>query len=161
MSGQRFWRGVATTVRRAPWIIGAARVVWRFRQAKFSAGVVGVVFNKAGEILIVEHVFHPYTPWGLPGGWVERHEDPAETIERELLEELEFKVRVGPLLLAKIDMGNHIDLAYLCYEEGTIGSLSNELLDHRWIHPDDLPHLRGFHDQAIQCALEYRLNGLS
>lgn len=161
MSRQKFWRWVAITVRQVPWIIRPAHTLWRIRQARFSAGVVGVVFNPVGEVLIVEHVFHPYSPWGLPGGWVEKDEDPAETIQRELLEELELQVDVGPLLLAKIDFGNHIDMAYLCYEAGPVGSLSSELLDHRWVHPDNLPRLRGFHDQAVQRAIEIRLNGQS
>ncbi|MBZ0287924.1 MAG: NUDIX hydrolase, partial [Anaerolineae bacterium] len=88
MEDRKFWRGVAMTIRRAPWLAITARALWRIRQARFSAGVVGVVFNDAGDVLLVEHVFHPYTPWGLPGGWVDHREDPARTLEREMREEL-------------------------------------------------------------------------
>jgi 8-oxo-dGTP pyrophosphatase MutT (NUDIX family) len=131
-----------------------ARTVWRIRQAKFSAGVVGVVFNNVGEVLLVEHVFHPYTPWGLPGGWVDNREDPARTIERELLEELQLTVEVGPVLLVKVDYGNHIDFAYLCRPVNSVGELSNELLDYRWTNLNDLPQLHSFHHRAITRALE-------
>ena len=153
MNESPFWRGVANTVRRAPWLMASARVLWRLRQAKFTAGVVGVVFNPAGEVLIVEHVFHPYTPWGLPGGWVDRGEDPAYTIQREIHEELALAVTVGPVLTVKVDLGNHIDLAYLCYPTGSIGKLSSELLDYRWSAPADLPRLHSFHDKAVRRAL--------
>ncbi len=154
MNESKFWRGVATTVRRAPWLMRTARILWRVRQAKFTAGVVGVMFNEAGEVLIVEHVFHPYTPWGLPGGWVDSGEDPAYTIQREIQEELALSVSVGPVLKVKVDLGNHIDLAYVCYPSGSIGKLSNELLDYRWCAPQDLPRLHSFHAKAIQRALE-------
>ena len=42
-----------------------------------------------GQVLLVEHVFHPYAPWGLPGGWIDRNESPSQTaVIRELQEEL-------------------------------------------------------------------------
>lgn len=148
-----FWRRVATLVRRAPWIVYVARVVWRIRQARFTAGVVGVVFNASGQILLVEHVFHPHHPWGLPGGWVDHYEDPADALRRELCEELELDIEVGPVLLVKVDFGSHIDLAYLCYPSGEVGQLSSELLDYRWILPAELPHLRSFHQLAVEQAL--------
>jgi 8-oxo-dGTP pyrophosphatase MutT (NUDIX family) len=132
----------------------AARGIWRLRQAKFSAGVVGVVFNASGEVLLVEHVFHPYTPWGLPGGWVDNREDPARTLEREMLEELQLSVEVGPVLLVKVDYGNHIDLAYVCRPMSPIGKLSHELLDYRWVSINALPNLHSFHHRAITRALD-------
>jgi ADP-ribose pyrophosphatase YjhB (NUDIX family) len=154
MTKSNFWRGVASTLRRSPWLVTPARIMWRMRQAKFSAGVVGVVFNPLGEVLLVEHVFHPYTPWGLPGGWVEHGEDPAQTIQREMQEELELSVEVSHVLLVKVDVGNHIDLAYLCQPLGAVGTLSSELLDYRWLPPDQLPRLHGFHYAAVQRGLE-------
>ncbi len=153
MAQNTFWRNMATIVRRVPRLVYMARVVWRIRQPRFTAGVVGVVLNDMGQVLLVEHVFHPHNPWGLPGGWVDRHENPAETILRELREELELAVDVGPLLLAEVAFGNHLDFAYLCHLTGSIGKLSSELLDYRWIDPMDLPRLHTFHYKAIQQAL--------
>lgn len=130
-----------------------ARGFWRLRQPKFSAGVVGVVFNAQGQVLLVEHVFHPYAPWGLPGGWVDRNESPAETVRRELREELNLAIRVGPILMAEIGYGNHLDLAYLCYAEGLIGALSRELLAFDWYNVNKLPKLQPFHHRAIVQAV--------
>lgn len=153
MAENTFLRSVASLVRHAPWLVYAARSVWRIRQPRFTAGVVAVVLNDVGQVLLVEHVFHPHNPWGLPGGWVDRHEDPAETVLRELREELELDAEVGALLLAKLAFGNHLDFAYRCYTSGSIGRLSSELLDYRWIDPTDLPRLQTFHHAAIQQAL--------
>jgi len=154
MAESKFWRGVATTIRRAPWLATTARFFWRIRQARFTAGVAGVVLNESGDVLLVEHVFHPYLPWGLPGGWVDRREDPAQALQREMQEELQLNVEVGPVLILKVDYGNHIDVAYLCRPSGTIGKLSNELLGYRWVNPADLPELHSFHKRAIRRALE-------
>jgi len=145
---------VANTIRRWPWLANAARILWRIRQAKFSAGVVGVVFDDCGQVLLVEHVFHPYHPWGLPGGWVDHREDPSYTIQREMQEELQLQVEVGPILIVSVDNDSHIDIAYICYAQSSIGNLSHELLDYRWVPVTELPRLHRFHDRAIQRALE-------
>lgn len=65
--------------------------------ARFTVGVTGVVFNHRGEILLLEHVFHSPSPWGLPGGWVRRRERPQDALRRELLEELGLKCGWAPL----------------------------------------------------------------
>lgn len=156
MADTQLRRNIANIIRRAPWLANGARILWRIGQPKFTAGVVGVVFNASSQLLLVEHVFHPYHPWGLPGGWVDRRENPTDTIRRELKEELELSVEVGPVLLAQIDFGNHLDLAYLCHMNGSIGKLSDELLDYQWAAPTDLPHLQSFHHHAIKQALALR-----
>lgn len=155
-------RRLATFLQRAPWIVRIGRILFRLRQPRFSAGVVGVVFNTDGKVLLVEHVFHPYSPWGLPGGWLDRGENPDETIAREMQEELELLVRAGPLLMAEVSFGNHLDFAFLCFSDGEIGKLSSELLDYKWCDVSQLPRLQKFHFQAIQKALEFKkLNTVS
>jgi len=69
---------VAFVVRRVPLLIKVVYYAYRFFQPKFTIGVVGLVFNAQHEILLVEHVFHPKLPWGLPGGWV-KGELPTDT----------------------------------------------------------------------------------
>ena len=129
-------------------------LVWRWRQARFSAGVAGVIFNSEGHVLLVEHVFHPHAPWGLPGGWVDRSESPTDALRREMREELALDVTIGPVLLVELDFGNHLDLAYLCHANSPVGRLSSELLDHGWFDTASLPRLHRFHYRAIRRALD-------
>jgi ADP-ribose pyrophosphatase YjhB (NUDIX family) len=147
-------RHVAQFLRKAPWIVGVARSIWRVGQPKFTAGAVGIVFNDQGQVLLVEHVFHPYAPWGLPGGWIDRNENPSQTVIRELREELHLTVEVNSLLLVETDFGNHLDFAYLCDAKSAVGQLSSELLDYRWYDTNALPKLHRFHYRAINSALE-------
>jgi 8-oxo-dGTP pyrophosphatase MutT (NUDIX family) len=147
-------RRIATILQRAPWIAVVGHHLWRWRQPKYSVGAVGVVFNKQGQVLLVEHVFHPHAPWGLPGGWVGRDENPAHTVARELREELELDVEVGKVLLLEMEGNSHIDLAYSCQQTGPVGMLSAELLNYGWYDPAKLPRLHQFHYRAIMRALD-------
>lgn len=149
-------RRLAALLQQAPWIVALGRILWRLRQPKFSAGVVGVLFNAKDEVLLVEHVFHPYIPWGLPGGWVDRGENPDQTVVREMKEELQLAIQVGPIVMAEVSFGNHLDFAFLCFSEGIVGELSRELLDHKWFEVGNLPRLHRFHYEAIQKAVEVK-----
>jgi len=42
------------------------------------------MFDAAGRVLLVEHVFRRTYPWGLPAGWV----NPRETVEQALVREI-------------------------------------------------------------------------
>lgn len=156
MKTQTLWQTVSAVLRRFPWIVAGLYLLWRLFQSKYSLGVVGVLFNAEGEVLLVEHVFHPKKPWGLPGGWVNHRENPADAIRREMQEELALHVEVGPLLLAEFHERNHLDMAYLCEQTNEIGPLSYELLSFRWVSPDALPRLYPFQQRAIQAALTFR-----
>ena len=46
----------------------------------------GIVFNERDEVLLVQRRFPPLT-WGPPAGFPDSGETPAETIEREVMEE--------------------------------------------------------------------------
>lgn len=154
-------RHLATVLRNVPWVVDWARWFWRLRQPKFTAGAVAVVFNSQGQVLLVEHVFHPYMPWGLPGGWVGRREDPAETVRRELQEELGLTIEVGPILLIELGYGNHLDMAYLGRTEDSVSNLSRELLAYRWCDVAQLPILHSFHYRAITLAQSILKPGIS
>lgn len=146
-------RQIAALVKRFPVALHIMHYIWRRTRPRFSAGVAGVLFNPLGEILIVEHVYHAEPRWGLPGGYVDRGEDPRATVARELFEELGLRVEVGHVLLIERSVGSHLDIAYFCRSEDSVGALSDELLDYRWVMPDQLPAIRPFQQRAIQAAL--------
>lgn len=149
---QRFQRGLARVLPRIPGLILLSFPIYRFFRPKYSMGVVGVLFNDTGEVLLVEHVFHPRIPWGLPGGWVDNNEDPQKAVCRELREELSIQARAVQIIVAEKTIYNHLDLAYLCQTQDDIGTLSYELLNYRWFPLHQLPPLVRFHYDAIQQA---------
>lgn len=149
-------RQLASFLRRIPWAARLMRVGFRYTRARYTAGVVGVVLNSEGKILLVEHVFHPFWAWGLPGGWLGRAEDPAEGLRRELREETSLDIVVlRPLLIQTgYSFDTHLDISFLCrIREGTV-SLSPELLDYRWLRPDAMPRVLPFHSASIELAMQ-------
>jgi 8-oxo-dGTP pyrophosphatase MutT (NUDIX family) len=47
-----------------------------------------LVFDADGRVLLVRHTYGDRRRWELPGGWVQRGEDPAVAAARELAEEV-------------------------------------------------------------------------
>jgi 8-oxo-dGTP pyrophosphatase MutT (NUDIX family) len=156
MSDSIFWRRLALILRKMPWLVVIAHFFFRLFRPRFTVGVVGVIFCGEGQVLLVEHIFHPRIPWGLPGGWVERNEDPSAAVCREIREELGLTVQASQPLLNEVSHRNHLDIAYLCQISGddTIHVLSRELLSYRWVSPQELPRLSKFHYHAIMRAIE-------
>ena len=137
---------------------------------RHQVGAVGVVFNDAGQILLVEHVFRPNFPWGLPGGWIEAGEDPAEAVQRELEEELQLQVDVKRLLLCKsqgVQRGEGVPrglgLVFYCrlIDDQLISQNTDqsrhayEVLSTEWVAPDKIRRkLTPLEAQAIPLAQE-------
>ena len=155
---RRWQRRVVPLLRRYAWSGVVIQRLARRIQPRFTVGVVGVVLDAPRQrVLLVEHVFHTAYPWGLPGGWIERGEDPAQTAEREILEETGLRVRaVQPLIVQRgTTWSRHMDMVFLCELDGDAQQvrLSGELLGYRWTPYDALPWLVAFHRQGIAAAL--------
>jgi ADP-ribose pyrophosphatase YjhB (NUDIX family) len=144
----------------ARWAVrGAARLV----APRYPVGAVGVVFDADGKVLILEHAFRTDFPWGLPGGWVERGEQPRDTVKRELREELGLDVEVRDLVLCE-SVGRvrtsvhpvHLGLAYYCRLLSGAKTLSMEVLAFEWVDP--ARHSRAlapFQQMAIDRAARF------
>ncbi len=146
-------RTVAGIFRRLPWLGVAGQRMWALAQARYTVGAVGVVLDESGRVLLLEHVFHPTYPWGLPGGWVGRHESPEIAVVRELREETGLEVKVEMPL--RIELGvipSHLDMAFLCSLVGGQICLSSEILAYQWADREALPPLFPFHSGAIDQA---------
>jgi 8-oxo-dGTP diphosphatase len=147
------FRRLAHILRHFPWMLVLPYWIYRFFRPKYSLGAIGILFNPQGDVLLVEHVFHPKTPWGLPGGWVDHNEHPAVTVQREMREELGLNVTANSIVMLNVPFANHLDIVYLCHADDiTIGELSFELLNY------ELPKMMAFQREAIQQA--YQLRGI-
>lgn len=114
-------------------------------------GVGLVVFNQFDQVLLLKHVFHPHSPWGVPGGWLERGESPAAGAQRELWEETGLTAVIGPPILTTYEKTPaHIGISYLGWLQNGTLTLSSEILEAQWVDIDYLPHdLFPFTRQAI------------
>ena len=146
-------RTLATLLQRYPFTQRLLRIAARGMAVRFTVGVVGIVLDEAGRVLVVEHVFHPRSPWGLPGGWLESGENPSVGLAREIAEETGLEVEILRPLLIDVARcgGRHLDIAYLCAARGEVTTLSSEILDYNWLPLDAVPRMVDFHQAALDA----------
>lgn len=78
-------------------------VAWRrrvlfFTNDHFLVGVVGLIRDQQGRVLLLEHRFRTPWRWGLPGGFINRGETFSAGLARELDEELGLAIAPDPQL---------------------------------------------------------------
>ena len=73
---------------------GIKRLFVRVAGATFLVGVLGIVLDEDGRVLLFRHTYRPFAPWGLPSGLLKPNESPAEAIEREVHEETGLIIEV-------------------------------------------------------------------
>jgi ADP-ribose pyrophosphatase YjhB (NUDIX family) len=125
---------------------------------KHRIGVVAVPIREDGQVLLLRHVFHPVAPWGLPGGWLGRGEDPAAAAARELWEETGLNCDVGPVVEIERDpLPPHLSIAFWVTPHDGEVKLSGEILEARWCAPDQLPGPHyPFTPRAVAAATHLR-----
>lgn len=118
---------------------------------KFLVGVVGVVLNHAGQVLLVKHTYRDKYPWGLPSGWLKRGERPMEALQREIKEETGMDVEVvKPLIVSGDDEWPRVDLIFLCRMIDGNFSPSEEVSSARFFDSHDLPEIMSSQKKLIQ-----------
>jgi 8-oxo-dGTP diphosphatase len=102
--------------------------------------VVCAVVERGRRVLVARRgpgMRHPGT-WEFPGGKVEPGEGDAEALERELVEELAWRVRVGAMLGEGTTGRVHL-VGYLCAAEGEPVPGEHDLV--AWVESEALPNL--------------------
>jgi len=114
------------------------------RELPFQVIGVGVVRNGAGEVLIDQRLNEGLLGglWEFPGGKQEPGEPIADTIRRELREELAIKAAVGEELIVVDHAYSHKKLRFvvhLCtWLSGDPQPLASQQV--RWVRPEQLAH---------------------
>ncbi|MFW5943139.1 MAG: NUDIX hydrolase [Chloroflexota bacterium] len=131
-------------------------MVWGIRAVvpRHRVGVGLVALDEANRVLMLKHVFHPHTPWGLPGGWMGRDETPQSCAVRELREETGLSATLGPVVHVTYDQRMQgLNVAFLAQLTPGPFTLSSEILSARWFSVEDLPSpLLPFTREAIAAA---------
>lgn len=136
MPGEMLKRLAASLVQRVPLV----KAVLRFGVARWGKPGVAAVIVHEGRVLLFQHVFWTAARWGLPGGGIEKGEDPADAILREVREECGLDIEIVRRLTPSPPRATH----FLCRPRGISGDppvprLSFEILSAEWFPPDRLP----------------------
>jgi 8-oxo-dGTP pyrophosphatase MutT (NUDIX family) len=123
----------------------------RMVKPTYPIGVVAVVFDEEKRILFLRHTYHE-PAWRLPGGLMERGEDPAAVAVRELMEEANCQIES----LGVIDASHEaytFDVVVLgrLVKEGPFEE-NAEICDKAWLRFDEMPPLASRHLAFIERA---------
>ena len=129
------------------------RTVIRVTQPSFTVSAATVVTDEGGRILLLNHILRPASGWGVPGGFLNRGEQPYETAEREIFEETGLKVSNLKMFSVKT-VNHHVEFWFVGTANGEILAKSREILEARWFAPDELPReMNGKERRLIEQAL--------
>jgi ADP-ribose pyrophosphatase YjhB (NUDIX family) len=143
------WGQAATLVWRwlPRWIRGA--LTW-WINAHFIVGAAAVVRDREGRVLVARHTYRRRTPWALPGGWVQRREDPETAIVREIREETGLEVEVDEPLIVLRETPWHLTIVYAARLTGGTFRPSAEVSEVRFVRPGEWPEgMRKVHETVV------------
>ena len=117
-----------------------------------------MLVNDKDEVLLLRHSMHGNAPWGLPSGYMNRSETPAECVLRELKEETGLTATLQGVLMVDRSHAktNDLDIIYRAVDPKGDIVVSFEIIEARWFRPDSLP-TRGILPktrQAVRLAMQ-------
>lgn len=124
--------------RRTPRIL--RRWTVRFSHPRFAVSAGAVVTDANGRVLLLKHRFRPGSGWGMPGGFLEKGEQPEEALRRELREEIGLEVGQLKLLATRAHKGaKQVEIVFSCQAIGDTDALSFEIQEAVWFKPGEFP----------------------
>lgn len=110
----------------------------RISQPTFTVSAAAVVLNSKSEVLLLNHVLRPSTGWGLPGGFLDESEHPADAIRRELKEETGIGLSDVRMLRVRT-YKRHIEILFSAATTDEAQVLSREISELGWFRFEDIP----------------------
>jgi mutator protein MutT len=103
-----------------------------------SAGAI--IKDNEGRVLLLKHRFRPSPGWGIPGGFIEKGEQPEDALRRELREEVELEVEDVKLLTTRaFKEPKQIEILFTARAIDDTERLSFEIQKAAWFSLDELP----------------------
>ena len=134
------------------------RRVVRVGQTRFTVTAGAFVFNNEGRILLLEHEFRADSRWGIPGGFLDKGEQPTEALQRELREEVSLEVSDVKLYFARaLKRPHQVELYFACTPVNQPKPSSFEIRHAAWFDVNNLPDdLSNDQRKIIRRALDVR-----
>lgn len=124
----------------------ARRLIVRTASPSYTVGAICVIERPDGKVLLVRQAYR--AKWGIPGGLLEKGEDPADGARREVLEEVGLPVELlGEPAVVVESQRQRVDLVYRARPEtqadvAKVRPCSPEITEAAWFAPDALPELQ-------------------
>jgi len=127
------WRSAPKSARRGGmWLL----------MPRFLVTVSAVVLDERGRVLLLQHEFRAGSGWGIPGGFLEKGEQPLDGLRRELREEVGVEVEAAEIVRVRtLRRPQQVEIHFRCRlrPSQTAEPSSMEINFARWFAPDALP----------------------
>ncbi len=114
------------------------RWAMRFANFRFTVSAGAVVFREDGRVLLLDHRFRPGSGWGVPGGFLDRGEQPEKAVRRELKEETGLDLTDVEILVART-VETHLEIIFVGRATGTPVVSDWEIASAEWFDLAELP----------------------
>jgi mutator protein MutT len=112
----------------------------RLANARFTVTAGAVIFNDKSQVLLLKHRFRPGSGWGLPGGFLEKGEQPIEALRRELREEIGLEVEdVEVFAVRSFKKPQQVEVLFRCRANGPMKPPTMEVERAEWFSIGSLP----------------------
>jgi NAD+ diphosphatase len=115
----------------------------RFTHTRFTVTAGAVIFNDQKQVLLLKHRFRAGSGWGLPGGFLERGEQPIEALRRELREEIGLELEDVEIFASRsFEKPKQIEILFRArgnVSEANVKSLTMEVERAEWFSIESLP----------------------
>lgn len=116
------------------------RWTMRLAHTRFTVTAGAVIFNDKREVLLLKHRFRAGSGWGLPGGFMERGEQPIDALRRELREEIGLEVDDVKMFAARsFRKPKQVEVLFRARANADVKSLTIEVERAEWFALDSLP----------------------
>jgi mutator protein MutT len=115
---------------------------WSMRatQTRFTVTAGALIFNDAGEVLLLKHRFRPGSGWGIPGGFLESGEQPEEAVRRELREEVGLEVTEVEIFTSRsFKKPRQVEILFRCRANTEVQPRTIEVERAGWFSVQSLP----------------------
>ncbi len=136
------------------------RWVVRTVAPSYTVGAMCIIERTDGSLLFVRHSYR--SRWGVPGGLLNRREDPADAARREVWEEVGLEVELlGEPAVVVDAVPQRVDLVYRARpapgaDLAAVGPVSAEIAEVRWFSPAELPELQFETSGALMAVARSR-----
>ena len=125
------WRRTPKSLRR--WTV-------RLAHPRFTVTAGAVVTDDRGRVLLLKHRFRPGAGWGMPGGFLERGEQPEAALRRELREEIGLEVEQLELFTVRsFKKTKQVEIIFRAKALGVTEQLSFEIQKAAWFFSEEFP----------------------
>jgi ADP-ribose pyrophosphatase YjhB (NUDIX family) len=112
----------------------------RLVEPRFTVTAGAVITDEGGRVLLLNHVFRTGSGWGIPGGFMEKGEQPEEALRRELREEIGLELERAEIAVVRtLRTPRQVEIIFRCRPLGVAKEQSFEIKSAEWFALENLP----------------------